>query len=177
MRVWTIQPLLVWEHLQDTGELHVDPAYYPDGFVPRQYPWLANRMQERIPGHRGGLPWWAYCDKPDLRWWRHQWPASQPQVRIEFEVKEVLAFPFWAWDIVYSGGFLSFTEQEHDAWETAMRQAMPDEDRWPLPQPWRSEVEASWLRLFDPGLPSASWGYFGYKGNSDNEAVFETLRL
>ena len=41
----------------------------------------------------------------------------------------------------------------------------------------RSEGEASWLRLFDSELPSVGWGYVDYKGYSDKEAVFETLRL
>ena len=181
MRVWTIQPLVVWERLKEAGTLCVDTACYPsDGYVPWQYPWLACRLQERVLDYRGGLPWWAYCEKPDLRWVRHHRPAGQPQVRIELDVNGVLAFPGWAWDVVHCGHFLSFTQREQETWSAAMRRAVPDEDLWPLPEPWRGELEASWLRLFDPQLPSHGWADVPSKANSSwwaNEAVFETLCL
>ena len=181
MRVWTVQPLTVWERLTEAGTLRVDTACYPyDGYVPWQYPWMACRLQERAPDYQGGLPWWAYCERPDLRWVRRRRPAGQPQVRIELDVNGVLVFPSWAWDVVYCGNFLSFTQSEQETWNAAMRRAVPDEDLWPLPEPWRAELEASWLRLFDPQLPSDGWADILGKSNSSsraNEAVFETLRL
>ena len=61
-----------------------------------------------------------------------------------------------------------------------MRLAVLDEDTWPLPEPWKSQLEASWLRLFDPDLPShpgddESPGVYGKSGS--REAVLGVLRL
>lgn len=179
MRVWTVQPLLVWERLQEAGTLRVDPTCLPygDGYIPWQYEWMAARMQERIPEYGGGLPWWAYCRKPDLRWVRHSRPKGYSEVRIELEVDHALAFPGWAWDVVYAGHFLAFTETEREAWMLAMRQAVPDEDLWPLPEPWRGELEASWLLLFAPNLPAHSGTHASGTEPVYAEAVLETLRL
>ena len=177
MRVWTVQPLIVWESLQTTGTLVVDSALYSySDYIPWQYEWLARQLQDRIPGYSGGLPWWAYCTKPDLRWVRHRRAMGTPQVRIELEVKDALAMPCWAWNEVYCGQFLSSTEREHDAWHLAMRQDVPDEDEWPLPEPWRSELETSWLRVFDSDLPKDGWTDVSKKRVCE-EAVFEMLRL
>lgn len=56
-----------------------------------------------------------------------------------------------------------------------MRQAVTDEDLWPLPEPWRSELEASWLRLFHPDLPEYGWSEDSPQTYADKEAVFEVL--
>ena len=178
MRIWTVQPLVVWERLKEGGTLCVDSVCYPDdGYVPWQYQWMACQLKERMPGGRGELPWWAYCQKPDLRWVRHRRPFGQPQVRIELEMDAVLSFPGWAWDVLHSGHYLAFTKREQEAWETAMRQAVPDEDLWPLPQPWRDELETSWLRLFAPDLPVHGWADIPNEAPLYTEAVFETLCL
>jgi hypothetical protein len=58
-----------------------------------------------------------------------------------------------------------------------MRQAVPDEDLWPLPQPWRDELEASWLQLFAPDLPAHGWADMANEALLYYEAVFETLCL
>lgn len=178
MRVWTVQPLLVWKRLQEAGTLRVDPTCFPyDAYIPWQYEWIAARMQERIPGHQGGLPWWAYCQKPDLRWVRHGRPHGRPEVRIELEVDHALSFPSWAWDIVYSRDFLTFTKHDYDSWTRLLRLAIPDEDLWPLPKPWQCALEASWLHLFHPALPLHQWADTSDTDPVRTEAVFETLRL
>jgi hypothetical protein len=86
-------------------------------------------------------------------------------------------FPCWAWDTVYCGQYLSFARQEHDEWVEAMRQAVPDEDARPLPQPWQTQLEASWLRLFDPHLPSQSWDDEAISKSGSREAVLGVLRV
>ena len=180
MRVWTVHPLVVWERLKDAGTLSVDPAFHRNGYLPWQYQWLAGQMRERVPGYRGGLPWFAYCEKPDLRWVRHSRPVNEPQVRIEVELDpdRVLAFPLWAWDLVYCGQFIAFTKREHDAWHAALRKAVPDEeDRWPFPEPWQGELEASWRRLFDPQLPARGWKFGIFDVTTDREAVFDLLSV
>lgn len=177
MLVWSVQPLVVWERLQELTVLTVDPAYYHEGYVPWQYEWMAQQMHQRIPGNRGGLPWWSYCEKPDLRWVRHRRPGGQPQVRIELTVNASLSFPRWAWNVVHAGQFLSFALREQRAWTAALRRAVPDVDLWPLPEPWQSELEISWRQLFQPGLPSYGWKDVENDSTACHEAVFEELRM
>ena len=89
----------------------------------------------------------------------------------------MLSFPFWGWDCVFSGALLTVRKRESDGWERRMRAPVPDEDADPLPEPWRSELEASWERLFDPALPARGWSPWGRWPSAEREAVFETLAL
>jgi hypothetical protein len=180
MRLWTVQPLTVWEQIQQHGEVHVDEArMHTPSFVPPAYRWLVRQLEQRLTGYPGTCPWWTYCEKPDLRWVRHTRPAGEQHVRIELEPAfgTFLAFPRWAWDRIYCRQYLSFTRSEHDEWTAAMRRAVPDEDAWPLPEPWGGQLEASWLRLFDRDLPPRSWHQGGGDGSDSQEAVLGTLRL
>jgi hypothetical protein len=180
MRLWTVQPLVVWEQFQHRALLQVDESRRstPD-YVPHSYRWLVEQLKQRIPAYPGTLPWWAYCEKPDLRWVRHCRPAGQREVRLELEPcpDSFLTFPSWAWDDVYCGHYLSFEREEHDEWMGEMRQAVPDEDGWPLPEPWRTQLEASWLRLFDRDLPSHSWDHEAISEPGSRQAVLGVLRL
>lgn len=181
VKVWTIQPLEVWEQVDQLGLLAVDAARLPyDGYVPWQYEWLAKQLQERLPGYCGSLPWWSYGACPDLRQYRHSRPRGQREVRMEILLpsEEIFSMPCWAWDTVYSGHFLSFEREERLDWDRRMREAVTDEDLWPLPQPWREELEASWERLFDPALPPSSDGddEFHCRLGTKQEAVFGLLR-
>lgn len=149
------------------------------GYVPPQYRWLARQLEQRLPKYQGTLPWWAYCEKPDLRWVRHQRPAGEQQVRLELapDPGAFLTFPIWAWDTVYARRYLSSTRREHNEWMAAMRQAVPDQDTWPLPEPWQSQLEASWLRLFDCDLPPQPWDELVIGQSGSREAVLGVLRL
>jgi hypothetical protein len=177
MRVWTVQPLAVWERLQHDGTVLVDEAAV--GYVPEAYGWLARQLRERVPAYPGTLPWWVYREKPDLRWVRHRRPAGQREVRIELEPEAAsfVSFPVWAWNTVYCRNYLAFTRKEHDGWIETMRRAIPDEDTWPLPEPWQAQLEMSWERLFDADLPALPWdpGAFGARGS--REGVLGQLRL
>src|SRR5262245_44478711 len=84
MRLWTVQPLAVWERLEANCRGIADPfRANPDGWAHPRYSWLAWQLRARITGSRGHLPWWAYCAPPDLRWVRHSRPAGSREVRIE----------------------------------------------------------------------------------------------
>jgi hypothetical protein len=179
--VWTVQPLAVWEQLQRQGTLYVEERQLGDGngYVPDAYRWLVKQLKRRVPGYRGHLPWWAHCAKPDLRCFRHSGLEGQEEVRLELDVlaHECLVFPCWAWNTVYGQNYLAATQSEHDAWMRAMREAVPDEDEWPLPAPWRGQLEASWERLFSPDLPALAWDAEGpWTEERSWEAVFEQLR-
>jgi hypothetical protein len=179
MRLWTVQPLVVWEQLEQLCLLSVDETRLSTlGYVPDSYRWLVQQLKQRLPEYPGTLPWWAYCEKPDLRWVRHRRPAGQREVRLELEPRPrtFLTFPRWAWDMVYCGQYLSFARREHDEWVGAMRRAVPDEDEWPLPEPWQEQMEASWLRLFHPNLPPRSWDDEAFTKSESREAVLGVLR-
>ena len=179
MRIWTIQPLLVWERLQQYSVLHVDSAYYSygEGYVPWQYLWLAEQLKNRLPGYGGNLPWWAYCKKPDLRRVRHNRKVGTVHVRIELELppEELFVMPLEAWDRVHCGDYLAYDEQEYAQWHATWRAVLTEDeyyDSWPRPEPWGSQMHASWERLFDIGKSGIEWDGSG----KWMEAVFEPLR-
>ena len=67
------------------------------GYVPPAYRWLQTHFARFVPGYAGGLLWWAYCRKPDLRCHRHVLQKGT-WVRLELEMPEasLLRFPCWA---------------------------------------------------------------------------------
>jgi hypothetical protein len=179
VRVWTIQPAIVWERLREQGVLGVDETELPyGGHIPEAYRWLASELCRRLADYPGTLPWWAYCKKPDLRLFRHHRPPG-PEVRMELEPRShsMVTFPIWAWDAVYGGDYLSPTREEHAAWTARLAAAVPDEDTWPLPEPWSAELEASWQRLFDPALPAYPWDERRIGMSGSREAVLGLLHV
>ena len=185
-RFWTIQPLEVWQTLQRTGEVRVDPTNYHHQHVPERYLWLVDQLRQRCPGYTGLLPWWAYCEKPDLRTHRHRaalFDRIQQQVRLELEPdpSEVTIFPIWAWDTVYCGGYLALTLSAKENWEERWEAHPELEDLWPRPSPWREELEASWQLLFSPELPQlCPWRgreYSMFERSVNSEAVVEILKF
>jgi hypothetical protein len=66
LRLWSIQPLAVWDRLQTEGELYVDPAhpeFLPDAPEWRSsYDWLCEQMAARTEGYAGHYPWWAWLN-------------------------------------------------------------------------------------------------------------------
>jgi len=181
VHIWTIQPITVWQALRKELLLYVreDSLSY-HGYIPPAYAWLQLQLAQRLSGYSGHLPWWSYCRKPDLRRHRHLRPTDATQVRLELEIANelVLRFPCWAWNRVFCQDYLATTREEYEDWTRNLRQAVPDEDVWPLPQPWRSQLEASWERLFAPELPSLDWDEESlWSGRLSFEVVFEKLRL
>ncbi len=175
IRAWTIQPWIVWERLETRGSLTVDPQFA--GNLHECYEWLRGQLLQRIPGYSGHYPWWAYRTRPDLRRARHTRCRDQRFVLIEMELprEQVLEFPFWAWDCIFYGRFLSTNQRESADWERRLREAVPDEDTNPLPEPWLSELRSSWLRLFDSELPTQGWLSGSALPQSDREVVLEVL--
>jgi len=159
MRLWTIQPRAVWQQIEADGFADVDPLTDPGWYAdstPPEYLWLVRQLKSRIAGYCGRLPWWCYCEKPDLRLYRHTRPAGSREVRLELEIDDAsaAAFPGWAWNEVYCQHYVALTKREEQNWKRRLRRHVPDEDTWPLPQPWLGELERSWLRIFDPRLPA-----------------------
>src|SRR5436190_21891526 len=143
MRLWTVQPVIVWERLQSSGRIEV-----AHDWVHPQYAWIARQLKSRIPGSRGRLPWWAYCKKPDLRWVRHTRPAGSLEVRIEFDAppQSYQSFPCWAWNRVFCQAYLSLSAVEDRDWQNRVKAAGIGEDD-PFPPRFQSELQSSWKRL------------------------------
>ncbi|MFN3649814.1 MAG: DUF3841 domain-containing protein [Armatimonadota bacterium] len=180
MRLWTIQPFEVWEQLERSGELLVDEVRLSDdAYVPPAYRWLAGELGRRVSGYPGTLPWWAYCQKPDLRLFRHSRPAGQRELRIELEpaAGSFVTFPIWAWDTVYCGLYLAVTAGEHARWSAALPDTDPNAHPRDFPDPWKSELRVSWSRLFDPELPRRPWDPWRIGQSGSCEAVLGVLRL
>ena len=101
-------------------------------------------------------------------------------MRLELEVRDefVVRFPCWAWHRVFCEDYLAATRDEYENWISPLRKAIPDEDTWPLPNPWRLRLEASWKQLFSPKLPLLDWDEDSqWSRNPCMEAVVELLRL
>lgn len=156
MRLWTIQPLWVWERLCEQGMLWSDPtgeAFFRD--FQDSYDWMRGQMRRRLPAYQGRHPWWAYDHKPDLRRYK---PGAGPMARLELAVppERVLLSAYGAWHYVLNLFYLPQSvddeeyQREDDAWEEELKQhgLNPYEDH-PLPEPWQSRMVASWERIFD----------------------------
>jgi hypothetical protein len=179
MRIWTIQPDGVWTRLCSEGVAFVDENDQNyRGYVPPAYRWLQTHFARFVPSYAGGLLWWAYCRKPDLRCHRH-FLQKGTWVRLELEMTEasLLQFPCWAWHQVFCQDYLALTRQEYEEWTEAVGRVLDDEDVWPPPEPWKSELEASWQRLFAPEVPDLCWDLDSpWSQTTCFEATFETLR-
>lgn len=175
IKLWTIQPWTVWEQVRAQGKVFVDSRYTAN--LHDCYEWLLEQLPKHISGYGNHYPWWAYCVRPDLRAQRHYHTLGERFVLMELELPKdrVLTFPFWAWDLIFRGQYLSVDRQESEDWENRLRVAVPDEDVYPYPEPWRSELVASWRRLFEPNLPDWAWSWLDEPPPSKREAVFEVL--
>lgn len=175
VRLWTIQPLVVLRTIERTGRALASLDYEPHA-----YQWLRRNVSRVLTGYTGKRLWWFYCEKPDLRIFRHREALGTRHVRIEVEIPSdrVCTFPLWAWDLVYCGRYLALSRDEYRAWECRLAKAVPDEDVWPLPAPWRQRLERSWQRLFT-SLPARPWKGYSKEHWSDlggqREAVAETI--
>jgi hypothetical protein len=180
IQLWTIQPRTVWTLLNDVGLLYVDKCCtYYRGFTPRAYTWLQEHLYCHLHGYSGHLMWWGTCEKPDLRSYRHRFRIDDERVRLAITVPAdtIVTFPAWAWNKVYCGDYLALNSAEYSDWIGTLRQAVPHEDTWPLPEPWNSRLERSWNRLFMPNLPRRSWDTESWPQLEGMEAVFEVLNI
>ncbi len=155
-RLWTIQPLRVWERLREQRTLWADPtgeAFFQD--FQDSYDWTRGQMHRRLPGYGGRYPWWAYTHKPDLRRYK---PGTGRMVRLELAVppERVLLSAYGAWHSVLNLWYLPQAmddegyERESDAWEEELKRHGLNPCRsHPLPEPWHSRMTASWERIFD----------------------------
>lgn len=182
IRVWTIQPLLVWERLQKAGSLlaKLGEAYGGDNDTAvkeiAHYRWLIAQLSNRQPRCFTGKPfWWAWTQKPDLRSKRHCSLVGTKQVRIEVElsVDSLFVMPSWAWNHVVFNSFLAMNADQARRWRRKVKGIRMNE-YGEYPRSIEGLIEKSWERLFDPKLPVRSWRRTEMRGQ---EAVFELLNV
>lgn len=144
MRFWTVQPSEVWETLQRDGVCLVEPKRLL--CVPEAYTWLVGQLKRRLPGYEGRLPWWLYCERPDLRWVRWSRPQGEIEVRLELELpaERVHTMLIKDWHKVYGGGWVFRRRHREMCWWDLLERRGD-----PLPVHWQALLERSWERVFD----------------------------
>jgi len=184
--LWTIQPSFVWHALQEKGTLLVDSSH-PDFLnnfqdLHESYDWLRKQMARRIPGYTGNYPWWAYEHFLDLRFYRWHHPSgSERMVRLGLEIpcEQVLLSGYESWHCVLNRSYLPRSvvweeyEQEWDAWNDeaskyGVRTGSRGPSDQPFPEPWESQIQASWENIFDVDIR---------RPGETIQATFERLEL
>ena len=172
-----MQPIEVWNLIQETGVYRCDPAkswLIEMGFQ-EKYRWLCDKMKERVgdPPEGVELPVWAWYmqngkhSKPDLR--SERWgygPGNEQYACIELEIPDdqVLLSDFDTWHCVLNGWLISYTEKEdnriHEYYD---RLSSGEQQRY---------MEQNWERVFDISLRDNHWTKCG----SWVQATFWELR-
>jgi hypothetical protein len=172
MRLWTLQPItrLVqleqdniihgsWDHVEQIDE--DEPDYWT-----RPYLWMCQQMEARLPTYSYNPPIWAWTEKPDLRWFRHNWNEQGWCVRIEFDAPEerFLISNYDFWHTVLNRYPFTVNEAEWtDFWTRwdARRKELRDQslsrreaDDWVFLEMYE-EIDATWQRIFDLTLHRA----------------------
>lgn len=148
VRLWTIQPAAWWRLLQSRGVLSGDGRRICSHFRPA-YRWLMRQMGSRLPGYRGRFPIWAWhSPKPDLRHGGHL-HRGEAGVRVELELPKnrALLLDFETWHCVLNRWHLSLSWRESREWDRRIKGL--DQFRGPLPEPFESELRATWDRVFE----------------------------
>jgi len=156
MRLWMIASVQAVACLQRKGFLICDGRRIPRGFRPA-YSWMVERMRERIGPPPSGVryPLWAWARwsperaRPDLRALRSPGGVER-YARLEIDIPDehLLLSDFNAWHFVLNGWYLSDTEAEDAAFDKELNAAAVSWG-WPYPEPFRTKVLTSWLRIFD----------------------------
>lgn len=118
MKLWSFQPQIVFDELLTHGTLeakpHLGDYINQDGWgFEKDYTWMENQYKTR-KGHDHGFLWWAYPDKPDLRYSRHHLPDGSLMLHLEVPDEDVLIFDNSMWNIKLNGHFLAKNEWEYD---------------------------------------------------------------
>ena len=156
MRLWTVQPVEVWDILQKQGYFICNPEksdyISTDWGFKEPYDWLVNQMELRIGKrpHRVQYPIWAW----HTRNWQHKKPdlrtiglgkKGEKSVCIEIEIpdNQVLLSDYNAWHYVLNKWWFDDSLSEED-WEK--------KHEWfdSLPYTIQNKIrEKSWERIFN----------------------------
>ena len=188
MKLWTIQPEMVYQLVLDTGVYRCDP-YQSDMLRPMDdalagkqldpqftaaYDWLTCQMEKRIgPAPEGVIyPVWAWYQfgdkqKPDLR--KERWANGGPGekyacILLEVPDREVLLSDFGAWHFVLNNWPISETEEEADRLDAFLDSISEAEKK--------AFLAKNWEKICDIAPFSNGWTSRG----SDIQATFWELK-
>ena len=152
MILWTIQPLHVWNQIQEKGIYICDPNRFSMPEFAWSYDWLVERMAEKIgpPPKNVVYPVWAWYKqsgkhrKPDLR--KERWgygPGDEDYSCIELEVpdEEIVLSDFDLWSLVLLNALISESEEEDSVLEKHYDSLPPEQQ-----QDFKKQ---NWERIFD----------------------------
>ena len=150
MILWTIQPLPIYEMIQQTGVYRCDPAQCSMPEFTEQYDWLAAKMAERIGPPPEGVkyPVWAWHTKNgkrkklDLR--HERWSNGldgKPHICLEIDIpdRQVLLSDFE--NLPLNNGLISETEEEYIAQESYYNSLTSEQQK--------AYRDWNWERVFD----------------------------
>ena len=152
MILWTMQPVEVWQEIQETGVYRCDPARSSMPEFTDMYEWLIRQMEQRIGPPPAGVtyPVWAWYmqngkhRKPDLRTERWGYgPGGEEYACIEFEIPDdrVLLSDFEVWHIVLCNGLIAESEEEDNRQDTYYDSLTSEEQK--------AYKDKNWERVFD----------------------------
>lgn len=162
MRLWSIQPIEVWNELQTKGYYRCEPSkacfiYDEKSNFRDQYIWLVKQMKQCIGDPPQGVyyPVWAWYifdsknKKPDLRQCGYREPGEQ-SVCIEFEIpkEKVLLSDFDGWHLVLGNSYYirGGSAEESDSIDIWL-DSLSEEER-------NKETEVSWQGIFNNPVES-----------------------
>lgn len=172
LRLWSLQPLKVWQELQHRERLWVKPECTDRDFQ-SAYLWMMHQMTNRLADYHGRYPWWAYLpEKPDLRCWNGYFSGDKG-VRLELQLapERVVISDYETWHWVLNSWRLPLSPNEGSEEEISAPPGMHLLD-CPFPTPAQRKAIKSWARIFD--LESLATN--GWAANS-LQACFEELNL
>ena len=175
MILWTIQPVDVYELIQDTGVYRCDFSKSGMSDWREKYDWLVREMKDRIGDPPDGVtyPVWAWYmwegerKKPDLRRarWRNGWKGERfACMEIDIPEEDVLLSDFDSWGIILLHELLCDSEEEEIQLEREYNN-LPEEER-------TSFRDKNWERAFELSYLDNDWIHRG----DSIQATFWELR-
>jgi len=168
VKLWTIQPLIIYEKLMAQGTLHCDPEQKGFwGLVSEEfrtaYEWLAEQMKLRVGSPPQGVryPLWAWAlidgasKKPDLRRTEfNNYVGENVVIELEIPDTDVLLSDEVNWHYVLNNWYLHDVNDEDGKWE--------ETEAWfNSLSPDRKEAvkQKSWERIFDKNDRDNDWTF------------------
>lgn len=156
MILWTIQPLEVYDQIQEIGVYHCD---FEKSFLndcQDQYDWLVRQMKRRIgnPPKSVSYPVWAWYmwegvrKKPDLRRerWGNGWKGERfACLQIEVPEERIVLSDFDSWSIILLHGLLSDSEEEDTRLEIEYNSLTEAEKNAYRDRNWERAFELSYV--------------------------------
>ena len=162
-----MQPLQVWEMLQESGVYRCDPTKSSmlEMRFKEHYDWLVSKMTKRIgpPPEGVSYPVWAWYkqngkrSKPDLRserWGYGRGGEAYTCIEIDVPDDQVVLSDFDVWHVPLNNGLISETEEEDIAQYAYYDPLTPEQQKAYRDRNWErvfdvSPFENDWIRRGD----------------------------